>query len=185
MIAALPVGRGVSNLYDCSFWNRAHTQFFLLSFLRSENMTRSTFAKSLSGTLRLDRETRLNREDVLSELPPPPAGLSSTAASAWQRLGGLAIEAQTITRFDLELLDFAARTAASCRGLEAQLAADGILLESPRGSTKVHSGVAALDRSRSLLLRLLGSLGLTPKSRERLPMTPSVKRKNKFACLDD
>ena len=83
-------------------------------------MTRSTFAKSLSGTLRLDRETRLNREDVLSELPPPPAGLSSTAASAWQRLGGLAIEAQTITRFDLELLDLKRSVLWWRRGLETR-----------------------------------------------------------------
>ena len=91
-------------------------------------MTRSTFVKGLSGTLRPDRVKRLPGEDTLTELPTPPPDLAPLAAAAWLRLGRLSIDAGILTRFDTELLALAARTAATCEELESQLAADGPLI---------------------------------------------------------
>lgn len=145
-------------------------------------MTRSTFAKSLSATLRPDRAKRLRSDDYLMELPTPPPGLSVPAVAAWHRIGALAIEARTITRFDLELLSLTARTAASCDELEAQLITDGLLLHSS-GIVKSHPACAALDRSRGLLFRLLEALGLSPVGRGKLPEPMVTLSVNRFSKL--
>lgn len=145
-------------------------------------MTRTTFDKRISGTLRFDRVRRSPGEDALTELPAPPSELSPLAATAWLRLGRLAIQAGTLTRFDTELLCLAARTAATCEELEAQLGVDGLLITS-KSAVKAHPASAALDRSRSLLLKLLDALGLSPGGRDRLPATPSVSAANRFARI--
>jgi P27 family predicted phage terminase small subunit len=141
---------------------------------------RSNLAKTISCTLRNDRLAQPRNAEPLEYLPPPPAGMSSLTLSAWERLGRLAIEAGTLTRFDTELLTLAARTAATCEELENQLKADGVLLHS-NGSVKAHPACAALDRSRLLLLRLLDSLGLSPLGREKVHTTKHISASNKFA----
>jgi P27 family predicted phage terminase small subunit len=145
-------------------------------------LTKSAFHKTLSGTVRRDRNKGLRHGDPLGSVPPSPPNLSPAARRAWERLGGLTVEAGTLTRYDTELLALAARTTATCEELETQLAADGVLLHS-KGAIKAHPACAALDRSRSLLLKMLDSLGLSPAGRERLPTkTPGVVG-NKFAQL--
>lgn len=143
---------------------------------------RTAFAKALSGTARKDRIKGFRDGAPLTSVPPAPPDLSTTAQSAWERLGRLAVEAGTLTRYDTELLALAARTTATCEELEKQLAADGVLLHS-KGSIKAHPACAALDRSRSLLLKLLDALGLSPAGRERLPTPIPVIAGNKFAQL--
>ena len=145
-------------------------------------MTRSAFDKKISGTLRPDRVRRSSVETALTELPDPPSEMSPLAAMAWLRLGRLAIEAGTLTRFDTELLSLAARTAATCEELESQLGVDGILITS-KSVVKAHPACAALDRSRSLLLKLLDALGLSPGGRDRLPAIASVSATNRFAQM--
>jgi P27 family predicted phage terminase small subunit len=122
------------------------------------------------------------RTDVLTELPAAPPSFSPAATAAWERLGRLVIQAGTLTRFDTELLSLAARTTATCEELEAQLAADGVLLQS-KGAIKAHPAAAALDRSRTLLLKLLNVLGLPPADRDRIPMAPTSKLENRFTWL--
>ena len=145
-------------------------------------MTKSTHVKLLSGTLRPDRMKRQPGTNLLTELPPAPPDLSPTALAAWERLGRLAIEARTLSKFDIEVLALAARTSASCELLEHQLSVDGLLIQSG-GVTKSHPGVAALDRGRSLLLKLLDALGLSPAGRSRTAVVPPVTAENRFAQL--
>lgn len=139
-------------------------------------------AKTLSGTVRPDRIGRstIDAADRMQALPAPPSGLSQRAQEAWQRLGTLALDAGTLTRFDTELLALAARTAASCEELESQLAADGMLVDS-KGTIKAHPACAALDRNRALMLRLLDALGLSPLGRDQIPTKPVAATRNRFA----
>ena len=145
-------------------------------------MTRSTAKKLFSGTRRSDRTRRLNGADVLKSLPPAPDHLPQNARECWERLGQLAILAGTVTRFDVELLALAAKTAATCSDLERQITSQGSLIES-RGAVKANPACAALDRNRILLLKLLDALGLSPAARERLSIEARSDHTNKFAML--
>lgn len=146
-------------------------------------MTRSAFHKRLSGTTRDDRTRRLNGAEVLQTLPPPPNNLPEAAHDAWRRLGALAIDAGTLTRLDVELLDLCARTASTCDQLERQLTSEGFIVDS-RGALKCNPAANALDRSRGLLFRLLTALGLVPAAREKLSIQATSRSPNKFDALE-
>jgi P27 family predicted phage terminase small subunit len=131
--------------------------------------------KAVAGTVRLDRLGNPGGGDMvnpLEKLPKPPESLSNDAKAAWKEFGDLAISLGTLSHFDTGLLELLARTWASCVELEALLAQDGLVLVS--GSVrKAHPGLQALDRARALAHRLLGDLGLTPPSRERVSINPN------------
>ena len=146
-------------------------------------MTRSAFQKQISGTARDDRLRRLNGAEALRTLPPPPTTLPAAAHEAWIRLGSLSIAAGVLTRFDLELLDLAARTASTCNQLERQLATEGFTIDS-RGSLKCNPAASALDRSRGWLFRLLIALGLVPAAREKLSIQSTTPLQNKFNAFE-
>ena len=124
------------------------------------------------------------RIERLTTLPPAPPDLTPAAIAAWERLGKLSIQAGSLTKFDTELLCLAARTTATCAELEAQVASQGSLIAS-REALKANPALAALDRNRNLLLRLLYALALTPGGRERLPLPPRKTAENPFAWLDN
>jgi len=146
-------------------------------------LPKHTHAKLLAGTLRPDRMRRLQRIEHLTTLPPAPTDLTPAALAAWERLGKLSIQAGSLTALDAELLCLAARTTATCAELEAQIASQGSLIAS-REALKANPALAALDRNRNLLLRLLDALALTPGGRERLPLPPPKTAENPFAWLD-
>ncbi len=147
-------------------------------------MIRNTRAKLLTGTLRPDRMRRPPRIEHLTTLPSAPPDLTPAAIAAWERLGKLSIQAGSLTELDTELLCLAARTTATCAELEAQVASQGSLIAS-REALKANPALAALDRSRALLLKLLDALALTPGGRERLPLPLPKTTENPFEWLDN
>lgn len=127
---------------------------------------------------------RLQRIEHLTSLPAAPPDLTPAAFAAWERLGKLSIQAGSLTELDTELLCLAAHTTATCAGLEAQIASQGSLIAS-REALKANPALAALDRNRNLLLKLLDALALTPRGRERLPSPPTKTAENPFTWLDN
>jgi P27 family predicted phage terminase small subunit len=113
------------------------------------------------------------RASALKRLPRVPLGLSANAATAWRRCGAQAIQLGTLTEHDLTGLELLARTLASIAELEAQLAADGLVLQSDSGARKAHPGLAALNGARAQARNLLGDFGLLPSGREKLRTLPS------------
>jgi P27 family predicted phage terminase small subunit len=131
----------------------------------------STRAKALSGSLRPDR-MHGQRAAALTRLPAAPKTLTPTAREAWTRFGRSAMKLNTLTQFDLGLLELLSRTWASTLELERQLDRDGLVLESDSGAKKAHPALQALDRARALAHRMLGDLGLSPPGRERISVLP-------------
>lgn len=133
------------------------------------HVRRSKKERILTGTIRKDRLRHVGGVQVLSRLPPPPAGLSESAADAWSRCGRLAIELGTLTRYDVALLELLARTLGSVADLEQLLAAEGLIVGT---ASKAHPAANLLERSRAQAHRMLSDLGLTPPSREKLSIQP-------------
>jgi P27 family predicted phage terminase small subunit len=143
---------------------------------------KSTARKKLAGTLRASRQRRgLNDATALTALPVPPH-LTESATAAWQRFGALSLELGTLTQQDLPLLELLARTWAGICSLEAQLARDGLVIESDSGARKAHPALQALDRARGHAHRMLGDLGLTPVGREKISVQPR-RGSNRFSEL--
>lgn len=139
----------------------------------------SASRKAARGTQRGDRQRAPAQSDRLTALPAAPATLSAAARSAWDRFGAMAIDVGAVTINDMALLELLARTWADCEGFEQLLAVDGLIVQSG-AVRKAHPAIGALAQSRALAHRLLGDLGLTPPSRERITVPPAADPGSKY-----
>jgi P27 family predicted phage terminase small subunit len=134
-------------------------------------MTKSRKQKQLAGTFRPDRSRNIHGVPGLRSVPRVPQDLPEGARTHWARVGKLAVSLGTLSEYDIPLLTLLSRTLASIDDLEAAVSRDGAIIESG-DVRKAHPALAAADRSRLLAHRLLGELGLTPLSREKLSLDP-------------
>lgn len=104
----------------------------------------------------------------LTKLPPPPKHLAAKARAHYSRIGKAAVERGTLTTVDLDLVVLAASQWHQLDLAETHIARVGMTVPSADGSPKANPSVAAADRARALLARLLDQLGLTPAARTRV-----------------
>lgn len=133
---------------------------------------KSTDAKKLSGTLRKGRmpPSTFGR---LRAVPSAPTRLSRMARAHWERVGALAVGAGVLTGRDLAALELVAEALETVERATRTLRREGLVLRSGK-ARKAHPALGALRDARSIALRCLIELALTPRSRGSVdaPITP-------------
>jgi hypothetical protein len=112
---------------------------------------------------------RTEQAPALEAWPPAPDGMSPGEVLSWERLGVALIAGRTVTTADLLIAEEAARVMARIR----QLYADEDL--------KATTLKAWLD----LLTKMLGELGLSPRSRKNIQAPAPAAKANPLAGLLD
>ena len=129
-------------------------------------------AKALAGTDRPSRRVSTPLVLRLSEVPPPPDGLSSGAVAEWVALAPVAIWLGTLASSDLRGFRLLCETLATEAKASLDVIAVGYSIATADGGLKSNPAVRVLEVARTQAARLLTDFGLTPKGRAGLDTTP-------------
>jgi P27 family predicted phage terminase small subunit len=146
------------------------------------NPRRSTREKTLTGTLRADRELKTDFTERLTEPPPPPEQLAPDAAEIWNTIAAAAVGIGTLTAADLPLLGLLVSTMNAEATARATLATEGMTITAGSGGLKKHPAAAIAEAARSQALQMLKEFGLSPKARQSVDTaSPADRAPNPFA----
>ncbi|WP_322040811.1 phage terminase small subunit P27 family [Burkholderia diffusa] len=144
---------------------------------RKQNVT-----KALAGTLRADRLKGIAAEQ-LHTAPPPPAGMSSRAATEWVRVAPLVVSLGLLSASDLRALELLAETLATEAQLRETLDREGLTIATGAGGSKAHPALRALSDARAQAARLLDAFGLSPRGRQAIDAPPPMPADNPYAAF--
>lgn len=141
---------------------------------------KTTALKRLQGTARADRAPRLDYSARLTEAPPAPKGMATTAARHWDHVAAAAVGIGTLTAADLPMLELLANTLAAEADARTALDRDGFTTDAGSGGKKKHPAAAIAETARAQALALFREFGLSPRSRQGVDQAPGVSQ-NPFA----
>lgn len=143
---------------------------------------KTNVAKALSGTLRTDRLKGIASKH-LAVAPPPPAGMSSRAATEWVRVAPLVVSLGLLSESDLRALELLAETLATEAQLRETLDREGLTIATGTGGSKAHPALRALSDARAQAARLLDAFGLSPRGRQAIDAPPPLPAENPYAAF--
>lgn len=106
-------------------------------------------------------------EGGLSQLPSVPSWLPKEAKDEWRRVIPALRDRRTITAADLPMLESYCLAAGTVRRAQAMIAAEGDMVETPKGDKRRHPAFQTMFQALTESRRLAAELGLTPASRNK------------------
>ncbi|WP_254608128.1 phage terminase small subunit P27 family [Burkholderia lata] len=161
---------------DSKFSKPLAEHFFGVVMPRKTNV-----AKALSGTLRTDRLKGIASKHLT--VAPPPAGMSSRAATEWVRVAPLVVSLGLLSGSDLRALELLAETLATEAQLRETLDREGLTIATGTGGSKAHPALRALSDARAQAARLLDAFGLSPRGRQAIDAPPPLPAENPYAAF--
>ncbi len=130
----------------------------------------------LHGTRRKDRHSGKNTAvDVGPARQNPPRWLSKEAKKFWREHAPMCAEMGTLDALSEPLFTALCEHFATYRQVDEQIKADGMVLETAKGS-QPHPLLTALNQTSRELMKLMAEFGLTPAGRKRLGIEAPAKR---------
>lgn len=108
---------------------------------------------------------------TLEKAPPPPAGLSTTACTAWKRLARILVARRHLTAADLVTLEGLCISIGLRDDARRTIEAEGMTYRAG-ALIKAHPATGILHNAQSTTLRYAAELGLTIISRGRVTVEP-------------
>ncbi len=136
--------------------------------------TKPTALKLISGTA---QKCRMNKNEPQPETAAPemPGHLSGEAKAEWERMVPELISMGLLTKLDRAALAGYCTAWGRHVEAEAELAANGMTIETPTGHSKTSPFLAISRQEREIMKKFLLEFGLTPASRSKVSATPKEK----------
>jgi len=136
----------------------------------------------LNGT---DRPCRRNEDEpqpeLFDEVPQPPGYLTTSAVEEWLEMAPQLHRLGILTKFDLPAFEMYCNARGTAIDAINELKHSTLTITSDKGNELQNPLVAIINRSTEIAMKIASEFGMTPSSRTKLKVDPSVKKKNKFS----
>jgi P27 family predicted phage terminase small subunit len=136
--------------------------------------TKPTALKLISGTA---QKCRMNKNEPTPETEAPeiPGHLSGEAKAEWERIVPELLSMGLLSKMDRAALAGYCVSWGRHVKAEAEIAANGMTIETPTGGRKTSPFIAISRQEREMMKKFLLEFGLTPASRSKVSATPKEK----------